>query len=239
MRWIALGAVLLAACAQAGDAPDGGPPDAAVFDAPPCPVWYADTDGDGHGDAAAAMTACEQPLEHVESSDDCDDTSRFVHPGHAETCDGIDNDCDAGTPDACPAGCVVRTDPPRLYMFCATAATWPNARTTCASQLMLLARVDDPSENTWMRITGNEAIGTGDFWLGGTDTVGENVWRWDDGAQFWQGGSGGTVVGGLYAAWDSGEPNDDGTEDCAEMRSNGLWNDVGCGDSQPFACERY
>ncbi|MDP6931563.1 MAG: putative metal-binding motif-containing protein, partial [Myxococcota bacterium] len=36
-----------------------------------------DADGDGYG-----------------STEDCDDSDAAVHPGAAELCDGIDNDCD-------------------------------------------------------------------------------------------------------------------------------------------------
>jgi hypothetical protein len=238
MRWLVLGTAFLASCAKGGgDA--GVPPDAIAIDAAPCPLWYADGDGDGHGDPAAPMESCTEPAGHVDTADDCDDASPLVHPGRADVCDGLDNDCSAATTDVCPAGCVLRTDDARLYLFCSTGATWPNAGITCASQFFRLARVDTAEENTWIRITGNEAIGTGDFWLGGSDQVGENAWLWDDGAQFWQGTSGGTVVGGLYAAWSSGEPNNDGNEDCAEMYPSGLWNDVGCGEVQPYACERY
>jgi len=239
MRRIVLGAALLAACANAGERPPDAAPDASLVDGAPCATWYADGDGDGHGDPAAAMTACTQPADFVELGDDCDDASPFVHPGHAEVCDGLDNDCAPATADTCPAGCVVRTDDDRRYLFCSVGASWPDARTACAGQLHRLARVDSPEENTWLRITGNEAIGTVDFWLGATDTVSENAWLWDDGAQFWQGNAGGAVVGGLYAAWASGEPNDDGTGDCAEMVPSGLWNDGGCGAVQPYACERY
>jgi hypothetical protein len=43
----------------------------------------ADLDGDGHYD----LGSCEVP------ADDCDDGDDQIHPGHAESCDGIDNDC--------------------------------------------------------------------------------------------------------------------------------------------------
>ena len=77
------------------------------------------------------------------------------------------------------------------------------------------------------------------MWLGGTDGAVDGAWRWPDSAQFWMGTSGGTAVGGLYENWDAGEPNNDNDEDCAELRTNQLWNDRECTDSLQFVCERY
>ena len=62
------------------------------------PTWYADTDGDGYGDAAAPIDACVQPAQTVPDSADCDDSNDSRHPGADESCDGVDDDCD-GTPD--------------------------------------------------------------------------------------------------------------------------------------------
>jgi hypothetical protein len=56
--------------------------------------WYADTDGDGYGDAAAASAACDAPAGSVADASDCDDGDADVSPGADEYCDGIDNDCD-------------------------------------------------------------------------------------------------------------------------------------------------
>jgi predicted outer membrane repeat protein len=61
-------------------------------------TWYADTDGDGFGNPASAMDACEAPAGYIPNGTDCDDTSVAVYPGNTETCDGLDNDCD-GTAD--------------------------------------------------------------------------------------------------------------------------------------------
>ncbi|MFM2245270.1 MAG: hypothetical protein RL071_1344, partial [Pseudomonadota bacterium] len=57
-------------------------------------TWYADADGDGFGDPAAAISACEAPLGAVPSGTDCDDADPQTLPGGDERCDEIDNDCD-------------------------------------------------------------------------------------------------------------------------------------------------
>jgi hypothetical protein len=64
------------------------------------PTWYADTDGDGYGDAASAQTACGQPTGYVADNTDCDDPRTAANPGANEVCgDGLDNDCDGNTDD--------------------------------------------------------------------------------------------------------------------------------------------
>ncbi|MCB9795544.1 MAG: hypothetical protein H6741_22810 [Alphaproteobacteria bacterium] len=72
--------------------------------------WYDDGDGDGYGDASAAVLACVSPSGQVSDDTDCDDGDSGVNPGAAETCDGVDEDCDGdiddgvlGTGGACPA----------------------------------------------------------------------------------------------------------------------------------------
>ncbi len=211
-------------------------------DAPPCDdVWYADTDGDGHGDPAARVLACTAPTGHVALGDDCDDTQALVFPGGVEVCDGLDNDCASATTEVCSSGCVVRVRPDdnRRYLFCAIASTFAVAQTRCTTEQFRLWRADDQAENTYVRTTATAAVGSVSLWLGASDTAAEGAWRWPDGAQFWQGGSGGTAIGGLYENWNSGEPNNDNNEDCAELRTDSSWNDRECGTALQFVCERY
>ncbi len=72
-------------------------------------TWYRDTDGDGYGDAASPVQACDAPAATVRDATDCDDSTSAVHPSAAEICDGQDNDCDGagdpmdGSAQACPA----------------------------------------------------------------------------------------------------------------------------------------
>ncbi len=76
-------------------------------------TWYADSDGDGFGDATITTQACDLPSGFVGNNNDCNDLSAADYPSATETCDGLDNDCDGNTDEgllgtglACPAsGC--------------------------------------------------------------------------------------------------------------------------------------
>jgi hypothetical protein len=59
-----------------------------------CPLWYQDSDGDGHGNAAVTLASCTQPPGYVGFGDDCNDSSAASYPGAAEVCNGLDDDCD-------------------------------------------------------------------------------------------------------------------------------------------------
>ncbi|MFN4254236.1 MAG: MopE-related protein, partial [Saprospiraceae bacterium] len=57
-------------------------------------TFYADTDGDGLGNAAVSQMACDAPSNYVADNTDCDDTNTAIHPAASETCNGLDDDCD-------------------------------------------------------------------------------------------------------------------------------------------------
>ncbi len=70
-------------------------------------TWYADTDGDGYGDADDSQDACEMPAGYVANDEDCNDTDARYNPGAPEydcedpedyNCDGsvgyVDSDAD-------------------------------------------------------------------------------------------------------------------------------------------------
>ncbi len=56
--------------------------------------WYADTDGDGFGDASTSTVDCDGVNGFVADSTDCDDGEAGVHPGADELCNDRDDDCD-------------------------------------------------------------------------------------------------------------------------------------------------
>jgi hypothetical protein len=66
---------------------------------------YRDFDGDGYGNADDTQVTCGSvpPSGYVTTPGDCDDHEFSVNPGHAETCDGLDNDCDSQV-DEDPSG---------------------------------------------------------------------------------------------------------------------------------------
>ncbi len=64
-----------------------------------CPsglIVYRDADGDGYGNAAISLPACDGtvPAGYVTNTLDCNDANNGVHPGMTETCNGVDDDCD-------------------------------------------------------------------------------------------------------------------------------------------------
>ncbi len=67
--------------------------------------WYPDADGDGFGARAGTpVSSCAPVAGHVLVATDCDDVAASVHPGAAEQCDGIDNDCNGIADYAISAG---------------------------------------------------------------------------------------------------------------------------------------
>jgi cysteine-rich repeat protein len=61
-------------------------------------VWYLDADADGEGRDTITVRACDAPEGFVDNSRDCDDLNDARNSTAAETCNGVDDDCD-GTRD--------------------------------------------------------------------------------------------------------------------------------------------
>jgi hypothetical protein len=61
----------------------------------PLVTYYADADGDGHGNPAVSVTDCMQPIGYVNNGTDCNDAVAAVNPDHVEVLyNGIDDNCD-------------------------------------------------------------------------------------------------------------------------------------------------
>ncbi len=88
--WLPL--ILIVACGEPDPKEDTQDP--APGDSCEIATWYADADGDGHGDPVEELEACEPPDGWVAEGDDCDDDDPEIAPGAHEHCDGRDEDCD-------------------------------------------------------------------------------------------------------------------------------------------------
>ena len=75
-------------------------------------TYYADSDGDGFGDATSSVQSCEAATGYVTDDTDCDDSSADIHPDEDEICDELDNDCN-GLVDDDDSGL---TDAPTWYI---------------------------------------------------------------------------------------------------------------------------
>lgn len=77
--------------------------DGQVDEGLPTKTWYHDTDGDGYGSNATATVSCSAPATSgwVLQGGDCNDQNAAVHPGAAEVCDGIDNNCNGVIDEGC------------------------------------------------------------------------------------------------------------------------------------------
>ncbi len=179
-----------------------------------------------------------------------------------ELCDGLDGDCDGNVDGpTCAAGCTGIALDGRGYMFCASAVSRAAALERCAQEGMRLVWLETAVESealldaiaaTNPSLANNPELLTQ---IGASDGVVEGAWRWvgnrvaPDAFSFWQGGPGnlgGEALGGAYAGWAAGEPNNSPDEDCATisiiggpLHPPGSWDDRACGATElfPFACE--
>jgi hypothetical protein len=77
-------------CNGIDDNCDGNVDEGLTFD-----TWYADTDGDGYGDAGSSVSTCDgAPAGYVGDATDCNDADGAVNPGATEICNEIDDNCD-------------------------------------------------------------------------------------------------------------------------------------------------
>ena len=97
---------LLAGCRDKVGSPDTASYAETADTGPGCAstkLWYADADGDGYGSGLDPVEACAQPAGYLADAGDCDDADPNVHPGAAEICDGIDQNCNGEIDEGEPA----------------------------------------------------------------------------------------------------------------------------------------
>lgn len=121
------------------------------------------------------------------------------------------------------------------YSLDAIERTWDGAFAAHSSEETYLATITSKMELT----AAMAIVPNGGAWLGGSDKQGEGTWKWMTGpeagrTEFWttalaQGIKGYSGTNGSYVNWNTGEPNDSGSdEDALQIRNNtdGYWNDL-------------
>jgi len=109
----------------------------------------------------------------------------------------------------------------RLYAR-TDSKTWVAAEADAVKVGAHLVTIDNVNENNFLR----GAPYYGNAWIGINDQTTEGTWVWAAGdGGYWQSGDPGSTS---YVNWNAGEPNNAGAgEDYAQIRGDGLWNDLG------------
>ncbi|XP_066536307.1 collectin-12 isoform X1 [Hoplias malabaricus] len=116
------------------------------------------------------------------------------------------------------------------YYFSAPSErlNFEEAKVTCSNKSASMLIINDEGEQLWIR---KQIAGKGYFWLGLTDMLEENIWRWVDGSL------------PSFTKWKPGQPDNwshghEEGEDCAGLIHEANWNDFFCTDLNGFICER-
>jgi len=128
------------------------------------------------------------------------------------------------TPPACLTSAAYTAGGPQAehrYRVVAATSVYDAAVATCAEDGAHLVAIESMAENMFI----DTLLANTEAWLGYDDLAGEGTFRWVNGAP--EG----------FRNFSGGEPNDNGVEDCTMFRTDGSWNDEGCGEVYRAVCE--
>ncbi|XP_057571552.1 asialoglycoprotein receptor 2 isoform X2 [Hippopotamus amphibius kiboko] len=113
------------------------------------------------------------------------------------------------------------------YWFSRSGKPWPEAEKYCQLEGAHLVVINSREEQKFVAHHANSF----QTWIGLTDSDGS--WKWVDGTDYSH----------SYKNWAATQPDDwqghelGGSEDCAEIREDGLWNDDFCQQVKRWVCE--
>lgn len=194
-------------------------------------IFFADDDGDLHGDSSRPMRGCSTPAGYAEVGGDCDDTDPSRSPSLTEVCGGSDEDCDLAVDESGCGPCSPRYRGSSIYQVCPGPLTYGAAASACAATSGYhLAWIGTDGESDFVATEANRSVGR--HWIGARQRERDGPWYLE-----------GSSATASYTRWASGQPDDGGfggREDCVEVGAFGdaLWNDFPCGETRAFVCER-
>ena len=120
------------------------------------------------------------------------------------------------------------------FRFFPLYETFEYAEMVCAGHGAVVANPKTQDEVDLLR-----SISSGGVWIGLSDKGTEGHWYYNDGTYAGAAYDGEAFGDWSYGLWSNNEPNDSGgTENCAEMYSNGYFNDLTCtGNVRRVVCE--
>jgi hypothetical protein len=124
---------------------------------------------------------------------------------------------------------------PAIYNILETPMTWQDARDACLEINSDLVMIESDIEQE--KVLESSNYEPGEYWIGVNDIYSEGDWRRVDGKPFWNGGSAGNSVNGLYSSWNSGQPSSTSGYDCGYIREDGTWASITCTLLKKSICE--
>ena len=161
--------------------------------------------------------------------------------GGKEICDGVDNDCDAATPD-CPAGCTAFSALSVRYMACSAPAKWNGANVACLQQTMQLAQIRSAAENAAITSALRDLHIPGQVWIGGqSDPQNNSTFEWLDFTVIYQSGR---PVAGVYQNFARNQPVSVNVSTTLQIstandNSGGTWSNQLPNRAQAFVCRDF
>ncbi|XP_059407663.1 CD209 antigen-like protein C [Carassius carassius] len=117
-----------------------------------------------------------------------------------------------------------------VNFFMSTELSWSDSRQYCRDRGADLVIINTEEKQRFISSLVKERV-----WIGLSDTENEDIMKWVDNSPLKQG------------FWSTGEPNNDGNEDCIEMNFNrekpgwsplNSWNDLSCSKKKKGICEK-
>ncbi|KAM9500270.1 collectin-12 [Clarias gariepinus] len=117
----------------------------------------------------------------------------------------------------------------KCYYFSAPPEqlNYEETKEMCKNKTSTMLTIHNEDEQNWIR---RQVAGKGFFWLGLTDKIDENTWRWPDG----------TLP--TFTNWKPGQPDNwnhghEEGEDCAGLIHEAKWNDFFCTERIGYICQ--